>query len=541
MFSRMFRQFSWSVSAALCVAALSAGCQPGVTTVSGPGEKSAEEKVQRCHDLMQSVLFSLELQKLDVATDVESTTQLINQWQSECGAASQFNPVPEALKGKFSAEVEQSLVATRLSSADADHLRHCVMMKALSRHAPGKASSSLDQVASVFDVVMRLVELDREAMDVPLTAYDVCLIGSGSPAHRAWVFAEVLRQLSFDAVILSPGGEPAKEDKPPFLVGVLLKVDGKEQVLLFDPLRGVALRKGAEPASPVASLADVAGNAEILTGLPPVAGWGAWTADSLKQPRVGVIGSEGFWSARFLALQPQFTGEHTMAVADPLTDTETGPGLWGRVVGGGKFWKATDVFLWEFPDTQFVQKRTPTPEQKAKRQAALLPLSAPVPILRDYNNLAKMDPISNLAVFGTPHREEFRGRLSQLDGEIPTAVMHYQVVRVESNKLPLQTPMEEKFKILHARAGEDARFFTAQCQFDRGQYRSARDTLEHYIANYPEGHWLNASRRLLALTLAANKQTAEAITLLKALPADGPHAAWVQQTLKSLEATKPAG
>src|SRR5262249_27066575 len=133
--------------------------------------------------------------------------------------------------------------------------------------------TELEKVTAVFGHVIRAVGLVPSPLkDLPLTPYEVYLLGKGTALDRAWIFVNVLRQLKIDAVLLAPrlGVEavPAVVGAQPFLVGVLL--DG--QVYLFDPLAGVPIpalvRESASATVPsVATLEQAASDAAVLQQL----------------------------------------------------------------------------------------------------------------------------------------------------------------------------------------------------------------------------------------------------------------------------------
>src|SRR5262249_47054332 len=139
-----------------------------------------------------------------------------------------------------------------------------------SGYAVGEGQADLEKVTNVFSHVVRAIGLVPQPLyDLPLTVYEICLLGKGTAADRAWIFASILRQLKIDAVLIYPralGTIAANAaDEQPMLVGVLLD----EQVYLFDPQAGVPVPASGAATGParVATLTEAANNAAVLKQL----------------------------------------------------------------------------------------------------------------------------------------------------------------------------------------------------------------------------------------------------------------------------------
>ena len=149
--------------------------------------------------------------------------------------------------------------------------------------------------------------------DLPLSTYEVYLLGKGTAEDRAWIFVNCLRQLNLDAVLLVPkpvGDETAGADAAPYWW--CAGFDGK--IYLFDPLAGIAVpslakEEGGESTWPgVATLAEAVADPAVLKQLDSADTPYPIRAADLERPGVAIVGETSLWSPRMQALQTEFTG-----------------------------------------------------------------------------------------------------------------------------------------------------------------------------------------------------------------------------------------
>src|SRR6516165_122038 len=214
------------------------------TSSTGTNSSTAQEQGSQCESVMSSIDDIFQLQRLGRTTAVGDGVSRLNDWQRSCGAdasGAEFKLPPE-IRALFSDEQGQALEGTRFSFRDGEHIRDCLLERTISAYAAGAGQTDLEKVTNVFGHVVRAIGMDSRTLhDRPLTVYEVYLLGKGTAADRAWVFASILRQLKIDAVLIRPktaGKTPAgTTGQPPMLVGVLLE----GEVYLFDPQAGVAV------------------------------------------------------------------------------------------------------------------------------------------------------------------------------------------------------------------------------------------------------------------------------------------------------------
>lgn len=551
---------------AVLLAMLVTGCQ-GKSPAPGDGAPSAESRQQdhedRCAEIIASIRDTFDLQRLGQTTSISDGVLRINDWQLSCAPANETSAEwPEALQGLFSQEQRDEMGSLHFTLRDGEHLRDCVLFRALAGYATGASAadaSELQRVTAAFGHVVRAIELvSGHPDDLPLTAYEVYLIGKGTAADRAWIFAEILRQLKIDTVLLVPATDGAGESDLPaaFLMGVIL--DGK--TYLFDPRLGVPVPgSGATGTASVATLDEAVSDPAVLQRLDagqehayPL------SAARLQRPRVLLIGDTTFWSTRMRGLQDQFTGEHSMVLGDLLQDRGEVPGAWSRVVkAGGALWSGDSLRIWSYPESQLEKRSHLSKKAEAQLETLFSPFEAYLtlrrstktgkPILISQEELS--DPSATQYDPGVRQRlrtttgVQMRARLAHLAGDYPAAIGGYAEVWQKSKKL-LELAGEaaqKRERQLHERAIDDAQFWIALCKFEQGDYRVAVDTLERYREQQPDGVWTRQVRYLLALSLAAGDNFEAAIAELEGAESDDPEYAGYQSLIRKWRSSaKPA-
>jgi hypothetical protein len=288
----------------------------------------------------------------------------------------------------------------------------------------------------------------------------------------------------------------------------------------------------------VATLAEAANDAAVLKQLDAPERPYPIAAADLEHPGVAIVGDTGFWTARMQALQSQFVGNRAMIIADPLVEPgDEAGGLWTRVVkAGDDHWSAGDVQLWHYPEARLAAHVQMNKEQQEILEGLLKPFDAFLNVVADPQGrpvfLEKeraADPAADQKLHPgvrvnehTTVGEQMRARLNHLGGDYLEAVKRYTHVRGRSKEvLDHHPPLP--IRSSHSRAIDDALYWTALCQFEQGEFKSAVNNLTRYRGKQSEnGHWSRESRYLLALSLAATGDRAGAIRLLQPLESDDP-------------------
>lgn len=514
------------------------GPSPSSTT-GGAGSGGASAPDDQCEAIVASVHETFHLARLGRTTEVGDGVARVNDWGRSCNSgALRSVRLPEKAAALLSDSQRQNLSESHFSLRDGEHLRDCVLIRAVSKYAAGPEDpdrTELDRVVTTFRHVIRAIGLiDQHPEGLHLTPYEVYLRGKGTAADRAWIFASLLREKKFDAVLLHPAADRLEDA---FLVGVPL--DG--EVYLFDPRLGIPLPAPGDTAVSVnttkpATLAQAAGDSQVLRQL-DVEGKFTYPlrAEDLQQPAVELIADTSWWTARMHALQSIFLGDDAMRVADPLDDTADGPGLWSRVVqaGAGR-WTEENLRLWAYSEEQMAAHAAMDRAAQESLLKVLLPFNAYVNLV--VNSKGEIEAIDNEKVKDAASGEhdpmqrivqrktvgaQKKARLQQIDGDLVAAIPNYTDVRQRCRIVADKSP-DAAIKAMHLAAMDDADYWTALCKFDQGEYDIARDALDRYRRQHKRGAWRRESRYLLAQTYAALKDFPAAIGELDAVKPNDP-------------------
>lgn len=549
-----------TVFAAVGFALALGGCGRRVVIAPSEGQSNAEEETptDHCGKLLRNAIGMAQPDRLGVSTERRQVSDMFNQWRADCGEASlpALGPVasksfkPLVSEGEFKA-----MAQGRVSERDADLLRTATLLKRTGDVVVRSADRDVDRVNLLFLFVIRNVALAAPSSEpIPLTPYDVLLLGRGTAEERAWLFAELLRQLRIDAVILKPATakpeatakvdtEPKKEEEdskaagetaatgtapdgdtsgaPGWLVGVLLD-EPQKPVYLFDMWLGQAIPAPDDATFPPrpATLEQVLAKPDVLTRLADESKPYRFPPDAFKSLRVELIAAADTSLPRMQHLQSVLTGENAVVLFDPIDDDGESPGVLSRVKAfGGDHWKEADISVWTYPETTLTATEHLNDRQRQRLRIRRHPLDAPISISQekvppDPKDAGKTPPPppQTRLVFSNPKKTQLKTRIAQLLGDRQNAVRSYNLVRADGRLDPRMTPPE--YVRMHARAEEDAFFWTGICQFESGEYDPAALTFGDYLRRYPQGEWADHAREMQARAYAENSKYAAALQVL---------------------------
>ena len=520
------------------------GCSSSEPEKTATTEKAAADKAAATNkskqaslseDLLHSILSMLRLESLGFASKVDEVAGLLNQWQ----LFSQGNQVLEEEVALDEATLEvlrkhvperqlKQIRRSRFDQTDVERLRNDLLLNGVVKHAVGQGKTDLERVTNVFSYLVRNTDLIASHPDeIPLSSYQLYLIGKVTPADRGWLFAELLRQLKINAVILSaPLPKDAEEwdVNQPFLVGVLLD----KQVYLFDPRLGLPLTLPSAAGSPaaIATLEQVRTNPEILKQYNLAADKPYLvTAELLKSPGVFLVGDMTLWCYRFSRLQKAFTGDRAMVISEPLVDRDGQQGLLARVAHWpGKPWDASQIAIWTYPESQL----SGADSLSAQHEQTLVKLidGWRMPVVAERAKQGE-----NVAEVGRRPTNEFLfARLDHAQGKLDDAVKGYTNVRFELINMVVRRTVQqinERLRYAVILAAEDTLFWTGVCKLDQGSKvdrRIATDKLHQYLKDYPKGNWVDASHILLAQMAADAGNPSGAVAELDKVTPEHPQA-----------------
>ena len=130
----------------------------------------------------------------------------LNQWIRSQSASEAWKPDPmvESLPQRFAALPQvRELRRMEFSSFDGYALHEAVLARDLAHWAPGNSLDEVERAKTLFDWVVRNIQLADESDDrIPLFPWETLLFGRGTAAERAWVFILAARQMGLDAAML---------------------------------------------------------------------------------------------------------------------------------------------------------------------------------------------------------------------------------------------------------------------------------------------------------------------------------------------------
>ena len=419
------------------------------------------------NDLLNAAVSMMQPDRLGINAQPQQAAGLLNQWRSTQLELTNVKRLSEPLPEETRSFLETHLPGEAVARAerddytidDAKHVRTSRLMKTIVDHVAKGVDGELSRAQVVFEYVTRNVGLVSEDEALPLMPYEILVFGQGTAADRAWVFAELLRQLNQDAVIVRPdSSDPAAQW---FVAAV---AHGK--LHLFDPLRSAAVPRGNGDESIPATLSDLSDPAV----------WRALTGDAndnsstetLKTIRIEVIGTSALWAPRHARLESVLTGSDSVVIYQKLTGPKgDSSAILNRVskaktANGGKI----DLGAWSHSESRLAEYQT-----AGSLDEYWKPFLAPLQIA--------VDPESGEAIIGNPTRGQLKTRTQQLLGQFDLAIPDYSRIRLFHTNMP--SAVSSDVRDMHANAAEDAYFWSGVCQMEQEKPADAANKFGRYI------------------------------------------------------------
>ena len=545
-------------------------------------QEEAQKEAEQHAALLDNVRHGLDPVRLGVSTDLPYVISMLNQWHDgnvttqgdKAKTSVEIPPRVVKLIGEDQANLMNDPVYREL---DGIYLRDCKIAKSISNYATVNARSDLAKSVKLFEYVIRTIRYSQDHMgwiphapeqrvDVPMTLYDLCLLGFGTTQDRAWLFSALLRQIGLDSVLIFPeSGNQAQGFGGHMLMGVIIG----QQVYLFDLHNGVPIPGPAgvaeTPDKPsVATLEEVTAHPELLRQLDPIPNVVLYDlkGELFRKPNVMIAGSLPLWSAKMKSLQPHFSGKDTMVIFDELADHDGKPGMLTRIVkAGGKFWNADSLNMWSYPQFSMRSSLQLQPPAVAVKNQLLLSMRATFP----WAFSAKENKVEISK--GKGQLQE--ARLAHLTEDFGSALKLYNDVRSAAKNNPIRQhnpqqttmvsldPSENPAVLVRYgfdRSDDDGTYFTGMCQYDQKNYKAAAATLRKYLDGFVRDRqqlekvfqqmatqqglprpnadmrkemgflitarffWVNSARLTLALALRELGEKTEAAKTLQAIP-----------------------
>ncbi len=488
--------------------------EPG-NTISVSPEVTAAALLQR---QLQSTLDGLRPERLGVSSDPDSQVNDLNFWwadQKPNGADLTSAAELELVRKLLGATAADVAAAESFDQRDAAHIRNCLLFRAIARHIANSDEQDVDRCVSAFNLTTRHIALRvGGAAEEPLTPFEVLLLGRGTPADRAWVFAEILRQLSIDCVLVEPRASDEVNPSHDFLVGAILQ----QGTYLFDPRIGLPIPGAGDAAQDAilvglpATLAEVRSNDGLLRQLDQPDGPDyPLTAERLQQVTVRVITQATLSAGRMASLQSALPEDYPALLFDGLAASPTrNVGLLDRVrqAGGSGPWSPDDVHVWDYSETQTAAFHANGGETAPALRERMDILHGP--------RIMRKQPVGEgeaVNIIGESQQPLRYVRVQHLRGDLSDALISYGAIR-SSNTGELREAVNEA-------AADDASYWIAICQYELGRDAGALANTKLYQKTHPTGVWLDSIPFLQALCLARQGQYQAAVQTLSDASASG--------------------
>jgi hypothetical protein len=385
-------------------------------------------------------------------------------------------------------------------------IRDRCWLAAVARTARGAAADELTVAENLFGWTVRSLALVSDPPMVPSDSVpgsrwfqpgEILLAGRASPAQRAWVFLELLRQAGLDGVMLATPGASGGPPRPWVPAAIVAG-----EAYLFEPTYGMPIP--GPGGTGVATLRQAASDAAILAALSLPDRRYPVQAEALADGVVVLVAADPWnLAGRMAQLDSELAPTRGVRIA---ADAAAVAGRAAQVVATGG--KPADVArgLWAFP-WETVARR---PLAGAALAEELGPLEAAVP-----------DPQRGGAGF----RALFAGRVREFRGDFDgpggakAAYLAARVSRREMTSALAGIPEAQAAAITSrlVRMKEDATYWLGLLMLAEGQDEAAVDYLQRMTLDAsPDSRWTDAARINLAAAIAKLGKPSEAAALLRA-------------------------
>lgn len=477
-----------------------------------PQNASIDDKARRCEDQLADVFEALSPGRLGISSDRAQVIERLNHWLQECGSVS-TESLPssdaELINSLLTGDTLARAVSDRFLAEDATHIRMSLLSRDIATSLVEGKISNVDRAVSLFDFVSRNVMLidDEIRQQIPMTPYECLVFGLGTAEDRAWVFADLLRQIRSDAIILTPANEEKAEH---WLVGV---IDPEQGVLLFDARLGLPIpAEGAPIDTPYpkqpATLKQVLSSDAAFRQLDvPDSPYPLSSAD-LADCKVSVIGSTSSWAPRMARLQFLLPEGTSVELYDGLGENQLrAPGLIERIVAAGQdgLWKRDQVVLWSYPEKaerefEVTRGEGAADSMLASYQTIFRGPYVPRPLDREGKEFQQV-PVDKSLHFV---------RVEQLRGKYSNAIRDYVPIRTVEKQYP--SPANQM-------AAEFGTLWTGVCQYQTQKIRVALGTFDRYVVNQARSPGMSRTAiEYLADCMLTQKNYVSAIMILMRAP-----------------------
>lgn len=419
--------------------------------------------------------------RLGIRTGAADLAVELNRWFAKCGEGIDEKIADDAaLQQKLvSGAALETLQDDRYLPEDVEHFRNSMLANLIVDNVCGQQKNDVQRVMALFDFVTRyVVLLDAPREELPRTCYESMIWGEGTAEDRAWVFAEFLRQLQIDSVIITPVKKPDN-----WLFGVDLAKSG---LLMFDMRTGLAIPardSAADAPFPIkpATLEEVRTDEDLFSQLDTNDSKYPLKKADFEEFKVSVIGTPSMWSERMAGLQFMVEPVEPVALYNGLGENALRPGngQWTRVLAAGKKserWTEAQMQIWDYPLQQIskVAQAKDNPESYFNVMTAIF--SGPQLIKMEVTSNSErrqpvIDPQTGQPVFAAADHTLHSVRIEQLTGNQGEALRHFG---------PILTSYRTNPSVYNEEAANFAAMWVGISQFETQRYSAAESTFGRF-------------------------------------------------------------
>jgi hypothetical protein len=485
---------------------------PGATTPTAQEPRAEAPAVTAATKGMREQLLAgvvavlSELERYDEVRGAEQVFDRLVQW-NHAAPAPEWQPDP--LLATLPADLRAAGVGvlerpTFDGVGDIQAIRDRVWLADIARTARGGGVDDLEAATRLFQWTIRWLAAVSDPPMVPSTAVpgarwfypgEILLAGRGSPAQRAWIFLELLRQAGIDGVMLATPGRGGGPPRPWVPAAI---IDG--EAYLFEPAYGMPIPGplGAGVATARQAAADPAVLAAMsLPDRPyPI------QAGDLDGMVVLVAADAWSLSPRMVRLAAELGPTQRVEVAVAAS------GLAAKARAALPGERSQEPGLWLFPWETLARRSQAT----ASLADELGPLTVPLP---------SGDPRNPDQTF----RPLFAGRVREFRGDLDGpagAKAAYLAARPSRRAIAaavagLPEPQAAAVTRGLVRMKEDATYWLGLVTLSEGQFEAAVDYLERMtLSASPDSRWTDAAHVNLAAALTELGRDGEAAAALEA-------------------------
>lgn len=453
---------------------------------------------------------------------IDEAADKLTNWlrREDCQAAVPTTPLSDEARALMTRllgpEATAELTDEQLDAFNAADLRSALLNFETAESLSAGAENDVRRVERLFNYVVRVISPEAESsVELLLSDYEAELFGRGSAEARTWLFANLLRQLRIDAVVLRPGGTESSDAETPWWIGVPIR----GEVYVFDSRLGLPVPSpeaeftGESITPPPATWREIVESPELLTEYRVKAGLEAQPIDAqrLKTPRVELIGPSTYWAKPIERIELSLQKERGVLLYDPLQDTPAGPGLYHRIVeAGAGLWTEEAIGVWPYPGeyrrtrAPLLEAETASSSEQRRLDQRLAPLLGPV----------RVEIVQGAPRIQQPSKDLWLTRVGQMSGTGGGVIG--RLLGIVGEAVTPHPALPPRAESLNRQAADEAFYWSGHAQYRVGAW----DTAIRHIGNYIEsnGDRSDEAAALRVLGLAEQGEWEAAIKAANELP-----------------------